>query len=201
MSTNLQTNSIESFLNSLAAKTSTPGGGAVAAITGAHGCALISMVCQFSTNFEDATQMDNRAQQARASFLNLAQADIEAFNMVMAAYQQPKNEIGREVNIQSSLLQAAEAPRAMMVLANSLIDDTLTLLQRGNENLITDSGMIAILIETTIRSSELNILVNLKSINDESYKTEVISEIMEYKSRLKELERVTDQIRQSLQVS
>jgi len=199
MSIDLQTNSIESFLDSLAAKTSTPGGGAVAAITGAQGCALISMVCQFSTNFEDATQMDNRAQQARASFLNLAQADIEAFNMVMAAQAQPKDEIGREQNIQSSLLQAAEAPRAMMVLANSLIDDTLTLLQRGNRNLSTDTGMAAILIETTIRSAELNILVNLKSISDESYRTEVTSEILACKSRLKELRQVADQIRQSLQ--
>ena len=200
MSINLQINSIESFLDSVAAKTSTPGGGAVASITGAQGCALISMVCQFSTNFEEAKQMDNRAQQARASFLNLARADTEAFNLVMAAYRLPKNEPGREENIQSSLLRAAEAPRAMMVLANTLVDDTLTLIQRGNRNLITDTGMAAILIEATIRSCELNILVNLKSINDESYKTEVISEIMECKSRLKELERATDQIRQSLQV-
>jgi len=191
---------MQEFLCQLVFKSVNDGGGAVAAVTGAQGCALISMVCQFSTNFKEASQMDNRAQQARACFLNLAQVDIEAFDLVMAAQAQPKNEIRREENIQSSLLRAAEAPRAMMVLANSLIDDILTLLQRGNGNLITDTGMAAILIETTIRSCELNILVNLKSINNESYKTEVISEIMECKLRLKELERATDQIRQSLQV-
>ena len=198
---NLQTNSIQTFLDSLAAKTSTPGGGTAAAITGAQGSALISMVCQFSTNFEGATRMDRRAQQARASFLDLAQSDIEAFDTVMAAYRLPKNKSGREQNIQSSLLQAAEAPRATMALANSLIDDVLTLSQRGNKNLVTDTGMAAILIEATIRSAEFNILVNLKGISDESYVTDVTAEIMTCTSRLKYLQQVANGVRQSLQAS
>ena len=198
---NLQTNSIQTFLDSLAAKTSTPGGGTAAAITGAQGSALISMVCQFSTNFEGATRMDRRAQQARASFLDLAQSDIEAFDTVMAAYRLPKNKSGREQNIQSSLLQAAEAPRATMALANSLIDDVLTLSQRGNKNLVTDTGMAAILIEATIRSAEFNILVNLKGISDESYVTDVTAEIMACTSRLKYLQQVANGVRQSLQAS
>lgn len=198
---NLQTNSIQTFLDSLAAKTSTPGGGTAAAITGAQGSALISMVCQFSTNFEGATRMDHRAQQARASFLDLAQSDIEAFDTVMAAYRLPKNKPGREQNIQSSLLQAAEAPRATMALANSLIDDVLTLSQRGNKNLVTDTGMAAILIEATIRSAEFNILVNLKGISDESYVTDVTAEIMTCTSRLKYLQQVANGVRQSLQAS
>ena len=198
---NLQTNSIQTFLDSLAAKTSTPGGGTAAAITGAQGSALISMVCQFSTNFEGATRMDRRAQQARASFLDLAQSDIEAFDTVMAAYRLPKNKSGREQNIQSSLLQAAEAPRATMALANSLIDDVLTLSQRGNKNLVTDTGMAAILIEATIRSAEFNILVNLKGISDESYVTDVTAEIMSCTSRLKYLQQVANGVRQSLQAS
>lgn len=201
MSMNLESNSIKTFLDSLAAKTSTPGGGAVAAVTGAQGSALISMVCQFSTKFEGAAIMDSRAQQARASFLDLAHADVEAFDAVMAAYRLPKNEPGRDQCIQSSLLQAAEAPRAMMELANSLIDDVLTLSQRGNKNLITDTGMAAVLIETTIRSAEFNILVNLKSISDETYKTDVTREIMACRSRLKELQRVADEVRLSLQAN
>ena len=198
---NLQTNSIQTFLDCLAAKTSTPGGGTAAAITGAQGSALISMVCQFSTNFEGATRMDHRAQQARASFLDLAQSDIEAFDTVMAAYRLPKNKPEREQNIQSSLLQAAEAPRATMALANSLIDDVLTLSQRGNKNLVTDTGMAAILIEATIRSAEFNILINLKGISDESYVTDVTAEIMTCTSRLKYLQQVANGVRQSLQAS
>ena len=145
--------------------------------------------------------MDRRAQQARASFLDLAQSDIEAFDTVMAAYRLPKNKPGREQNIQSSLLQAAEAPRATMALANSLIDDVLTLSQRGNKNLVTDTGMAAILIEATIRSAEFNILVNLKGISDESYVTDVTAEIMTCTSRLKYLQQVANGVRQSLQAS
>lgn len=199
MSIDLRTNSVGSFLDSLAAKTSTPGGGAVAAITGAQASALISMVCQFSENFRGASKINLRAQQARTSFLDLAQADIEAFDAVIAAYRLPKNETRRKENIQSSLLRASDAPRAIMGLANSLIDDTLTLLQWGNKNLFTDTGMAAILLETTIRSAELNILVNLKSISDARYKTEVTEEIVACTSRLKELKQVADQVRQSLQ--
>jgi len=183
MSTNLPEGSISSFLDSLAAKSATPGGGAVAAITGAQGCALISMVCHFSTDFEGASDMNNRAKQARASFLNLAEADIDAFNTVMAAYKLRRNEPGRAEKIQEALRNAAEAPKAMMILANSLIEDMLTLLNWGNKQLITDTGMIGILIGATIRSAELNIRINLQNIKDTNYRAEVISAIKEYKSR------------------
>jgi methenyltetrahydrofolate cyclohydrolase len=200
MSNSLREANIESFLDSLASETPTPGGGAVAALTGAHAAALISMVCHFSKNFKGAVQIDERARQARTSFLDLAQEDIEAFNSVMAALKSEKDVARRKHNIQSSLRRAAEAPRTMIKLASSLVGDALTLLQMGNSNLITDTGMIAILIEATIRSAELNILVNLKSIDDDSYRSEVTSEIMKYKAELKDLGRVTAEIRQSLQI-
>tara|TARA_B100001964_G_scaffold182539_1_gene202008 strand:- start:800 stop:1405 length:606 start_codon:yes stop_codon:yes gene_type:complete len=200
MKSGVSEDSIESFLDTVAAKTSTPGGGAVAAITGAQAAALISMVCSFSPHVEGVTQIQSRVQEARVSFLALATTDIEAFNKLMVALRRPENEAGRLDNIQASLKEAAESPREMMVLVDSMIDDALVLLRTGNKNLVTDSTMAAILIAATIRSAELNILINLKSIGDKNYRTTVNTQTAECIARSKKLTEAADRIRNSLQI-
>lgn len=186
------------FLDSLSAKTSTPGGGAVAAITGAQAAALISMVCQFSGDDPALNLIAEQAGSARATFLRLAEEDVTAFRLVMSAFKQPKDVSNRNDNIQAALIQAAQAPRMMLNLACTLVESTFELLKSGNKNLITDTGIAAILIEATVDSAELNIMINLKSIDDKKYIQEVIAEIKMCKQQVKRLVKITDAIREFL---
>ena len=194
----IQSNSIATFLDDLSSKSSTPGGGAVAAITGAQAAALISMVCEFSDEDPGLEAIARKAEEARVRFLELADEDSAAFNRVMSAFKQPKGANNRKEKIQSALIQAAEAPRSMLRLASTLVESTSELLQKGNKNLITDTGIAAILTEATVDSAELNIMINLKSINDDNYKQEVMSEIGMCRQKIKHLKEVTDEIRASL---
>ena len=116
----------------------------------------------------------------------------------MSAFKQPKDASNRKDKIQSALIQAAEAPRAMLRLACTLVESTSELLQKGNKNLVTDTGIAAILLEATVDSAELNIMINLKSINDENYKQEVMSEIGMCRHKIKRLKEIVDAIRESL---
>jgi len=191
-------NSIVTFLDDLASRSATPGGGAVAAITGAQAAALISMVCQFSGEIPGFDLIAAQAEKARMTFLKLADEDSAAFKLVMSAFKQPKDANNRKEKIQSALIQAAQAPRSMLKLASTLVESTSELLQKGNKNLITDTGIAAILIEATIDSAELNIMINLKSINDENYRQEVMSEIGMCRQKIKHLKEITDEIRESL---
>jgi formiminotetrahydrofolate cyclodeaminase len=194
----IRSNSIATFLDDLSSKSSTPGGGAVAAITGAQAAALISMVCQFSGENPALDLIAGQAEKARVTFLKLADEDSAAFKLVMSAFKQPKDAINRKEKIQSALIQAAEAPRSMLRLASTLVESTSELLEKGNKNLITDTGIAAILIEATVDSAELNIMINLKSINDENYKQEVMSEIGMCRQKIKRLKEITDEIRDVL---
>ena len=126
---------LEEFLDSLAARTPAPGGGAVAAITGAQAAALISMVSGFTTQTDEIVKINQRAKEARLNFVQLVQQDISAFEELMSAFKVKKGITNREETIQAALTGAAEAPRKMMLLANTLVDDASTLLKDGNKNL------------------------------------------------------------------
>ena len=189
---------LEEFLESLASRTPTPGGGAVAAITGAQAAALISMVSAFTSQPDEMKKINQRAADARRKFFQLVQQDMDAFEKLMSAFKLKKGTEGRETIIQAALIEAAEAPRSMMLIADSLVGDTANLLKNGNKNLITDTAMVAVLLEATIRSAEYNVLINLKSIDDHQYQTEVHTDINRCRQSLLELTEIADNIRDSL---
>jgi methenyltetrahydrofolate cyclohydrolase len=189
---------IEEFLASLADRTSTPGGGAVAAMTGAQAAALISMVARFTSQSDEMIQINQRAEQARGNFLKFIQRDITAFENLMLAFEAKKETDGRLETIQAALIEAADAPREMMLLANSLIDDTARLARDGNQNLITDTAMVAVLLKATIESAEYNILINLKSIKNPGYIEEAHADIDTCRENMIYLGEIADNIRSSL---
>src|SRR5262245_29604949 len=88
---------VDGFLTQLASDAPTPGGGAVAAVAGATGAGLISMVCNLTIGRKGYEETEERmhavrseAESARSAFLELADRDATAFDGVMAAFKMPK---------------------------------------------------------------------------------------------------------------
>ena len=84
---------VQSFLDELASSASTPGGGSAAAIMGAMGAALVSMVGNLTVgkkNYQEVeTEMQEllqKSEQLRAQLTDMIKADVEVFDNVMAAY-------------------------------------------------------------------------------------------------------------------
>lgn len=144
------------FLSAVAAKKSTPGGGAVAAINAAQACALLAMVAEFtdaalsSAIISDATDSVNE-------LLDLADRDGAAFAAVMKAYRSGDNQ-------EAALKAAALVPVQVMQICVGHIDDAEQLVRQGNPNLITDVGIAALLLSGCLRSCELNIRINTRSM-------------------------------------
>jgi formiminotetrahydrofolate cyclodeaminase len=88
----LHTTSLKPWLNALAAKSSTPGGGNVAAVLGAQASALTSMVCRFSSDARIDEQLIKELDRTRDQFLTLADADSAAFDELMLSYKTPKTD-------------------------------------------------------------------------------------------------------------
>src|SRR5919197_6734339 len=93
----IKDHSIQVFLNELASKASTPGGGSAAAIMGAMGAALVSMVCNLTIGKKGYESVDPelrailaRAEEARGRLTDMIRADVEVFDKVIAAYGMPK---------------------------------------------------------------------------------------------------------------
>src|SRR5437867_2713525 len=88
---------IADFLDRLGSSDPTPGGGALAALTGASAAAMLAMVCnltrgrpRYASVEAQVTEIVGRADTHRARLLELADADAEAYGSVRDAYRLPR---------------------------------------------------------------------------------------------------------------
>ncbi|MEW6036868.1 MAG: methenyltetrahydrofolate cyclohydrolase [Pseudomonadota bacterium] len=176
----IQDQPIQQFLDELASKSATPGGGSAAAIMGAMGAALIGMVCNLTVgkkNYEavEAEMADvlARAEALRAQSMDLIRADIEAFDRVMAAYALPReteeDKAARGKAIQEALKAAAEVPLACARLCVDIIELSEIAAQKGNRNLVSDAGVAVMAAHAALKSAALNVYVNAKGVKDEAF--------------------------------
>src|SRR5512138_1221638 len=88
---------LKSFLDELASASPAPGGGSVAALAGALGAALTSMVSNLTIGKKKYATVEGemkdvlaRAEGLREQFTELVEKDTAAFNKVMESFALPK---------------------------------------------------------------------------------------------------------------
>ena len=170
--------SIEDFLSEVAGGTATPGGGAVAAITGATGAALGEMVCTLTVDkegYEDVAgemaEIGSELASLRTKLLALADEDAAAFDSLMAAYKTPESE-GRSAAIEEASKQATTVPLETAEACLLVLEHATTVTELGNENAVTDGGTGALLTHAALQAALYNVQINLATIDDESFVAE-----------------------------
>ncbi len=154
----LRQQTLEAYLGSLAARRSTPGGGAVAAIVAAEAAALIAMVAEFSDT-DQSPDITLQCRETIESLMSEADADAIAFKQVMQAYKTGDD-------LPAALTQAANVPARVSELATALLPATMHLAEGGNQNLISDIGIAASLLDSALTACEMNIRINLNALDD-----------------------------------
>ncbi len=171
---------VTKFLDELASNSPAPGGGSIAALSGAIGTALISMVCKLTIGkkkyLDVETEIKNiltKSEELRQSFTNLVEKDTEAFNKVMEAFSLPKEtedqKALRTAAIQGATKEAALVPLRVMKLVVDALALARIAAEKGNVNSISDAGVAALMLHTAAESAALNVLINLNSINDTEF--------------------------------
>jgi formiminotetrahydrofolate cyclodeaminase len=200
--------SIESFLEALASKSPTPGGGSAVAVLGAMGAALVSMVANLTIgkkNYESVqTEMVEILQDAdalRHRILGLVAADMAAFDQVMAAYGLPKEteneKAARSEAIQLGLKAATEAPLAAALLCRDVVVLCHAVAEKGNRNVISDAGVGVLSAHAGFRSAILNVRVNTGAIRDEAFVKQSLETMEKLGKNLDALVEATYQIVES----
>ena len=188
MSTRIKDASIEEFLEGLASKSATPGGGSAAAIMGAMGAALVSMVCNLTLgkkNYESVSEemaaLLPRLEDLRNRLIDMVAADVDAFNQVMAAYGLPKetdaDKQSRSAAIQEALQNATRVPLQCAHACVEIIKLSLIAAEKGNKNVISDAGVAVVAAHAALRSAALNVQVNIGTIKDEAFVTNAAREL------------------------
>jgi methenyltetrahydrofolate cyclohydrolase len=184
----IKQSSIERFLDELASRKATPGGGSAAAVMGAMAAALLSMVCNLTigkTKYRDVEGELNavlaRTEQLRGQLAEMIEEDVASFGAVIAAYAMPRNtqeELAlRAQAIQTALKEATQVPLRCCRVCCEIIDLSAVAAQKGNTNVLSDAGVAVLAANAAVRSGALNVMINVKAITDHQFVTHQVAEL------------------------
>ena len=177
---------LREFSNETASESPAPGGGSIAAYSGALGTALSTMVANLSANkrgwddrWEEFSNWADKGQSFHTRLLALVDADTAAFNGIMDAYGLPKStddqKSTRAQAIQDATKHAIEIPMQVAEVAHDALEIAEAMADFGNPNSITDAGVGAMCLRTAVLGAILNARVNTADLNDKAYVASVLS--------------------------
>jgi methenyltetrahydrofolate cyclohydrolase len=155
---------VQELCESVAAQTSAPGGGSVAAIVTAFAASLTAMAARFATNhWEDAPGAVAQAEALRARVLPLAEEDARAYESFLLARRMSKDfdPQVRDAAIGEALSRAADVPLAIAEAALDVASLAAELVERGNPNIRGDAATAVLLSEAAVRATANLVEINL----------------------------------------
>ena len=184
--------SIDGFLDVLASDAPTPGGGAVAAIAGATGAALIAMVGGLTIGkdgFEDVRERMQvimaTASAAQRDLVELADRDAHAFDAVMDAFKLPKGtdeeKAARSAAIQAGYLGAAAVPQDVARRCVALMDLAVEATATGNPQAASDGLSAAASLYAGALCAIANVEINATSLKDPAARASMLDELASLK--------------------
>jgi len=175
------------FIENVAAKSPAPGGGSVAALSGALGAGLGAMVCRLTIGKKKYKDVEDemRAAETRLALLvermrALVDEDTFAFNAVMAAFDLPQDteaqKTARDAAVQKATLAAAAVPLSVMQAAFSAMQALEPVASKGNVNSISDVGVGALSLSCAFHGARMNVEINLKDLPESEEKNRIMRE-------------------------
>jgi len=174
---------VKTFLDELASNAPAPGGGSVAALAGALGAGLISMVCNLTlgkpkyAGVQDEISVTVKvSEQLRLELTRLLEADAEAYTMLNQTMKMPRDteeqKNTRAAAMDKALKAATDVPMKVAEACVEVMNLCPQTAEKGNANAISDVGVAILTAEAGLRSAALNVLINLGFIKDEQFVSE-----------------------------
>ena len=178
------TETLEELLRRLAEASPTPGGGSAAALCGAVASALAGMVAGLAlgkTGYEavqaEVRDLVHQAEALRRRFTELVTLDADVFEGVSLAYKMKKGtdaeRAARKEAIQHSLKEATLVPLETMERAVEALRVASEALEKGARAAFTDAAAAGLIAEACLRAAQLNVRVNLASLEDATFRDEM----------------------------
>ncbi len=179
---------IAAFLERLASDSPTPGGGSVAALTGALSAALGEMVVSLTQGRKKYAQVaaalaarGQSLERLRRSLTAAIDDDAAAYERLIAARKLPKEtpeqSAFRAAAIQSAGWQAAEVPLIVARQLVEVLEQFPAIATDGNINAVSDAGVGASLGQAALLSAILNVRINLGCLQDGARTAAIMGEL------------------------
>lgn len=176
------------FVNVLASKSAVPGGGGAAALVGAIGMALGSMVCnltigkkKYAEYEESVNEILVKAREIEKKLLSMIDKDAKNFLPLSKAYGLPNStEEERKIKediMENALKVACEVPIDIVRVCFDAIKLHEDLVDKGSKLAISDVGVGVQCLRAAILSGQLNVVININSIKDMEYVEAIRKEV------------------------
>ena len=183
--------SLTEFAQVLGSDAPAPGGGSAAALSAANGISLTKMVCELTlgkkkyAEFEaEIAQVHAESDRLQERLLAAIDKDTEAFNLVSAVFDMPKeteeDKAARREAMQQALKEATQSPYGMMEDILTALQTTQKAVGKSNTNAASDLGVAALNLKAGLQGAWLNVLINLSGVKDEAF-------VADYRSKGEEL--------------
>ncbi|MGI9012613.1 MAG: cyclodeaminase/cyclohydrolase family protein [Phycisphaerales bacterium] len=160
--------SLPDVLEAIAAKSPSPGGGAVAAMLAGIAAALADMVVAYSIGRKSLREHDalfarahDAFTRARVRSLQLAEEDATAYSNLNALQRSGGDEPHTQPGWSDAVTGAIAAPLACIDLAQSLLALCEELCGRSNAWLRSDLAIAAVTAEAAVTAAAWNVRINL----------------------------------------
>jgi len=192
---------VRELVNEVSVDSPAPGGGSVAALSGALGSALAAMVGNLSANkrklgiphypkrvygemLEKLYQACEEAQRIKDLLLDAVDEDTQAFNKVIDALKMPsiteEEKMAKEEALEEGYKEAAKVPLRTVELCSKVFPIAKMMAEHGNPGSVTDAAVAALMANAGLRGAVLNVEINLNSIKDEEFKKELKKRLEHY---------------------
>jgi methenyltetrahydrofolate cyclohydrolase len=171
---------VSDFSAQLASAQPTPGGGSAAALGGALGAGLVSMVCNFTVGREKYADVEEemqgvlrRSEELRRELEQAVEDDVAAYGGYGTASKMPREtdeeKRARDAALDAALRDSTLVPLGVAERCAELLELALRAAELGNRFLISDAAVGAELAAAAKASAELNVRLNLGGIDDEEF--------------------------------
>ncbi|MBE3100491.1 MAG: glutamate formimidoyltransferase [Planctomycetes bacterium] len=184
----LMSMTVDRFVDEVSTDSPAPGGGSVAALAGSLAAALAAMVANLTVGkkayepvWQELSDLAERAQQLKSLLARAVDEDTEAFNGVMAALRLPKGtadqQAAREQALERAYQDAARVPLSTARHCLAALSLAAEVARKGNINSASDAGVAALMARAGVEGAALNVLINLGSVKDDTFKAGCRQEI------------------------
>ncbi|MBN2275573.1 MAG: glutamate formimidoyltransferase [Bacteroidales bacterium] len=178
---------LTAFTDETASESPAPGGGSVAALAGALGVSLATMVANISSHkagwdsrWEEFSAWAEKGMAIQQELLVLVDEDTKAFNRIMEAFGLPKeteaDKAERKNAIQRATREAIDVPFRVMKKSYESFGIIKAMVQEGNPNSVTDAGVGALCARTAVKGAFMNVKINATGLDDKEYVKKILEE-------------------------
>ncbi len=168
---------VTGFVHEVASESVAPGGGSAAALAGALGAALGTMVANLSAHrrgwddrWAEFSEWAVKGKQCHDELLGLVDADTEAFQAIVEAHRLPTDtEADRDAKaeaVEAATRRAIEVPLRVMATGLEAMEVVDEMARRGPASSVSDAGVGAVLCRAAVRGAALNVRINAAQLDD-----------------------------------